>query len=250
MNICLSIGVAVSVAWRWHVPSQASAFIGLLSQAIWLPCFCPALFKNLHRYRLWLRRGCERANDQYLPAPSLYCVSESLDGNIMAVCFGVVALVALTPLIAIQIMGLVFTMARRQGCANAALTIDELNEIEEWEDTERMHNKPAFKCWHDYRFKDRKKAHAIFEAEKHPSTIYVSEKERRQNEVMDYLGLAPPKSDFHVSCLKKGVPGLLSALGKGLCLHKPNRGCAFTSLYSGASSYITKILDSEMQDKI
>lgn len=44
-----------------------------------------------------------------------------------------------------------------------------------------MHNKPAVQMLTlIIDLKDKKKAHAIFEAEKHPSTIYVSEKERRQ----------------------------------------------------------------------
>lgn len=115
-----------------------------------------------------------------------------------------------------------------------------------------MHNKPAVQMLTlIIDLKDKKKAHAIFEAEKTPVHYLCIGEGTATNEVMDYLGLGTSeKAIFMCPVLKKCVPDLLSALGKGLCLHKPNRGCAFTFPISGASSYITKILDSEMQDKI
>lgn len=54
----------------------------------------------------------------------------------MADAFGVVALVALTPLIAVRIMGLVYKWKDARATGNAALSVEELNEIEEWEDSE------------------------------------------------------------------------------------------------------------------
>lgn len=63
-------------------------------------------------------------------------VSEALDGNIMADAFGVVALVALTPLIAVQIMGLIYRWKAAKAARNIDVSIEELNEIEEWEDSE------------------------------------------------------------------------------------------------------------------
>ena len=62
---------------------------------------------------------------------------ETLGGNVMTDAFGAVALVALTPLIAIQIMGLSYRikLARQEKLAPAPVMpadIDEIVEIEEW----------------------------------------------------------------------------------------------------------------------
>ena len=115
----------------------------------------------------------------------------------------------------------------------------------------RMHNKPAVQMLTLIIDLKKKKKPTLFLKRKNTRPLFMY---RRRNG--DKRGHGLPrirhlrKSDFHVSRFKKCVPGLLAALGKGLCLHKPNRGCAFTFPISGASSYITKILDSEMQDKI
>ncbi|MBO0455009.1 transposase [Enterococcus sp. AZ007] len=115
-----------------------------------------------------------------------------------------------------------------------------------------MHNKPAVRMLIlivDH--KDKKKAHAIFDAQNTPVQYLCIGEGTASNEVMDYLGLGTSeKALFICPVLKKCVPALFDALGEGLCLHKPNRGCAFTIPISGASSYVMKILDSEMHDKI
>jgi hypothetical protein len=64
-------------------------------------------------------------------------VCQALGGNLMTDAFGVVALVALTPLIAIQIMGLVYKLktGKRQKAAlrPVALTADS-DRIVDWEE--------------------------------------------------------------------------------------------------------------------
>lgn len=115
-----------------------------------------------------------------------------------------------------------------------------------------MHNKPAAQMLIliiDQ--KDKKKAHAIFNAHKTPVQYLCIGEGTATNEVMDYLGLGTSeKALFVCPVLKKCVPDLFDALGEGLCLHKPNRGCAFTVPISGASSYVLKVLDSEMHEKM
>ena len=62
---------------------------------------------------------------------------EALGGNLLTDAFGVVALVALTPLIAIQIMGLIYRVKQHNAekiAPQAQIVEDELNEIYEFEE--------------------------------------------------------------------------------------------------------------------
>lgn len=65
-------------------------------------------------------------------------VCESLGGNIMTDAFGVVALVALTPLIAIQLMGLIYKIKLKKSKKNVTsvsdIPVDGDEIIEIWED--------------------------------------------------------------------------------------------------------------------
>ena len=64
-------------------------------------------------------------------------VCEALGGNLMTDAFGVVALVALTPLIAIQLMGLVYKLKTEKrtstGTAEIADDCDAIVDLEEGE---------------------------------------------------------------------------------------------------------------------
>ena len=64
-------------------------------------------------------------------------VYEALGGNLMTDAFGVVALVALTPLIAIQLMGLVYKLKTEKrtstGTAEIADDCDAIVDLEEGE---------------------------------------------------------------------------------------------------------------------
>lgn len=95
--------------------------------------------------------------------------------------------------------------------------------------------------------KDTKKAHAIFDAHNAPVQYLCIGEGTATSEVIDVLGLGiSEKVILFCPVLKLQVPELFRALAEGLCLHKPNRGCAFTFPISGASSYIKKILASEL----
>ena len=69
--------------------------------------------------------GVSRRMDSFL-LPLSIGVCEALGGNLMTDAFGVVALVALTPLIAIQLMGLVYKLktAKRTQTVPAAIADD------------------------------------------------------------------------------------------------------------------------------
>ena len=62
---------------------------------------------------------------------------DAVGGNVMTDAFGVVALVALTPLIAVQIMGIVYQYKMRaaaQPAAAGAVSLDAMDEIFEFEE--------------------------------------------------------------------------------------------------------------------
>lgn len=109
-------------------------------------------------------------------------------------------------------------------------------------------NKPAIRMLVlIIRHKDMKKAHAIFDAHNAPVQYLCFGEGTATNEVMDVLGLGiSEKVILFCPVLKIQVPDLFNALTEGLCLNKPNKGCAFTFPISGASSYIKKILASEI----
>lgn len=58
---------------------------------------------------------------------------EALGGNIMTDAFGVVALVALTPLIAVQLMGLSYKLKQKKA-EKAAIAITEPDIIEDFDE--------------------------------------------------------------------------------------------------------------------
>ncbi len=97
--------------------------------------------------------------------------------------------------------------------------------------------------------KDMEKAHSIFTAQNAPIQYSCIGEGTATNEILDFLGLGvSEKALLFCPVLKTQVPDLFKALTKGLNLHKPNRGCAFTFPISGASSYITKILASKIPE--
>ena len=137
MNASLSIGVAISVGL-----AMLRALTGLSIYWIIIPGYIIALLLSRFVPKLFIGIAFDAGGVASGPMTSTFLlplcigVSESLGGNIMADAFGVVALVALTPLIAVQIMGLVYKWKDARATGNAALSVEELNEIEEWEDSE------------------------------------------------------------------------------------------------------------------
>ena len=109
MNRSMSIGVAVSVALAMlkvllSIPIQWIIIPGY-AIALILSCMVPKIFVGIAFDSGGVASG-PMTTTFLLPLSIGVC--EATGGNIMTDAFGVVSLVALTPLIAIQIMGLVF----------------------------------------------------------------------------------------------------------------------------------------------
>ncbi|MDE7297782.1 MAG: DUF1538 domain-containing protein [Lachnospiraceae bacterium] len=117
MNQCLSIGVSVSVGL-----SMLRVLTGVSIAWIVIPGYILALTMSKFVPKIFVGIAFDSGGVASGPMTSTFllplCIGacEMLGGNIMTDAFGVVALVALTPLIAVQIMGLQykFKLARRQ----------------------------------------------------------------------------------------------------------------------------------------
>ncbi|MDT2613372.1 DUF1538 domain-containing protein [Enterococcus dongliensis] len=137
MNACLSIGVAISVGL-----AMLRALTGISIYWIIIPGYIIALILSKFVPKIFIGIAFDSGGVASGPMTSTFLlplcigVSKSLDGNIMADAFGVVALVALTPLIAVQIMGIIYKWKAAKSLRNIDLVKEELNGIEEWEDSE------------------------------------------------------------------------------------------------------------------
>ena len=106
MNRCLSIGVAVSVGL-----AMLRVITGLSIQAIIIPGYLIALVMSKIVPKIFVGIAFDSGGVASGPMTSTFllplCIGacESLGNNVMMDAFGVIALVALTPLIAIQLMG-------------------------------------------------------------------------------------------------------------------------------------------------
>lgn len=99
--------------------------------------------------------------------------------------------------------------------------------------------------------KDAKKASAILQAQGSPVQTVCMGEGTATSEIMDYLGLsATDKAILLCPVFKSRVPALFEALGSELRLSKPNRGVALTFPVSGASAYVAKLLQPDLQQKL
>ena len=111
MNRSMSIGVAISIGLAmlhilWGIPIQCIIITGYVI-ALVMSRFVPKIFVGIAFDSGGVASG-PMTSTFLLPLSIGVC--QALDGNIMTDAFGVVALVALTPLIAIQIMGIVYKL--------------------------------------------------------------------------------------------------------------------------------------------
>lgn len=139
MNRCLSVGVSVSVGLAMlrvitGLPIQYIVIPGYLAAMI-LSRIVPTIFVGIAFDSGGVASG-PMTTTFLLPLSIGAC--ETLGGNVMTDAFGVVALVALTPLIAVQIMGLSYQMKqnrqRRMMSAYAKPVFDGPDEIIELEE--------------------------------------------------------------------------------------------------------------------
>lgn len=146
MNLCLSIGVAISVGLSMvRVLTGISIFWLLIpgyAIAITLAFFVPKIFVGIAFDSGGVASG-PMTTTFLLPLAMGAC--EAVGGNVMTDAFGVVAMVAMTPLIAIQIMGLVYGIkSKKAEAAEAAgISAEEDDAIIEYEGKDLLANQQA-----------------------------------------------------------------------------------------------------------
>ncbi|MBQ7820965.1 MAG: DUF1538 domain-containing protein [Clostridia bacterium] len=138
MNRSMSIGVAISVGL-----AMLRVICGIPIQWIIIPGYIIALILSRIVPKMFVGIAFDSGGVASGPMTSTFLlplsigVCQALGGNLMTDAFGVVALVALTPLIAIQLMGLVYKLKtekiRKTGEAHAA-PIDDSDVIIDFEE--------------------------------------------------------------------------------------------------------------------
>lgn len=132
MNRCLSIGVALAVGL-----SLLRVLTGISIYWIIIPGYAIALILSRLVPKIFVGIAFDSGGVASGPMTTTFLLPlamgacEALGGNVMADAFGVVALVAMTPLIAVQVMGLVFAHKQKKALrAEAAEGGDEILDLE------------------------------------------------------------------------------------------------------------------------
>ncbi len=132
MNTCMSIGVSISVGL-----SMLRVLTGMPIECILIPGYIIALVLSRIVPKMFVGIAFDSGGVASGPMTTTFLLPLSLGacyalgGNIMTDAFGVVALVALTPLIAVQIMGLQYKFKMRKA---QQMNIEEIFEEEEPDD--------------------------------------------------------------------------------------------------------------------
>lgn len=138
MNRSMSIGVAISIGL-----AMLRVLLGIPIQWIIVPGYLIALALSLVVPKIFVGIAFDSGGVASGPMTSTFLLPlsigtcQALGGNLMTDAFGVVALVALTPLIAIQVMGLVYKLKseklQKTAVQHAGLTVDsdEIIDLEE-----------------------------------------------------------------------------------------------------------------------
>ncbi len=129
MNRSMSIGVAISIGL-----AMLRVILGIPIYCIVIPGYIIALIMSHFVPKIFVGIAFDSGGVASGPMTSTFLLPlsigacQAVGGNIMTDAFGVVALVALTPLIAIQIMGLVYKFKtdklQRMAAQHAGLTAD------------------------------------------------------------------------------------------------------------------------------
>lgn len=137
MNRCMSIGVAVSVGL-----AMLRVLTGIPIQWIIIPGYVVALLLSLVVPRIFVGIAFDSGGVASGPMTTTFLLPlsigacQAVGGNLMTDAFGVVALVALTPLIAIQIMGLTYKLksqsSQKENMQNVVQYSDEIIDLEEF----------------------------------------------------------------------------------------------------------------------
>lgn len=138
MNRSMSIGVAISIGL-----AMLRVLLNIPIQWIIVPGYVIALAMSLFVPKIFVGIAFDSGGVASGPMTSTFLlplsigVCQALGGDLMTDAFGVVALVALTPLIAIQIMGLVYRLKtdklQKRAAVHPGLTADS-DTIIDWEE--------------------------------------------------------------------------------------------------------------------
>lgn len=137
MNRCLSIGVSVSVGL-----AMMRVLTGISLHWIVIPGYIAALVMSRFVPEIFVGIAFDSGGVASGPMTTTFLLPisigacEALGGNVMTDAFGVVALVALTPLIAVQIMGVSYRLKLRRAekSMQAMAAIDDRDTIVEFEE--------------------------------------------------------------------------------------------------------------------
>ncbi len=130
MNLCMSIGVSVSVGL-----AMTRVLTGISIQWFVIPGYLIALILSRFVPDIFVGIAFDSGGVASGPMASTFLlplsigVCEALGGNLMTDAFGVVALVALTPLIAIQLMGLVYKFKLSKKKKPTVLALEEDSDL-------------------------------------------------------------------------------------------------------------------------
>lgn len=132
MNRCLSIGVSVSVGL-----AMLRVLTGLPIYWIIIPGYVIALVLSRLVPKMFVGIAFDSGGVASGPMTTTFLLPlsigacDAVGGNLMANAFGVVALVALTPLIAVQIMGMLYQYKLRTAGRVAMVEADALDAMDE-----------------------------------------------------------------------------------------------------------------------
>lgn len=138
MNRCMSIGVSASVGL-----SMLRVLTGLPIHWIVVPGYLAALLLSRFVPKMFVGIAFDSGGVASGPMTTTFLLPLSIGacnavgGNLMTDAFGVVALVALTPLIAIQIMGILYQLRLKtadRAAAQAQPALDAMDEIIEFDE--------------------------------------------------------------------------------------------------------------------
>jgi len=132
MNLCLSIGVALSVGL-----SMVRVLTGISIYWFVVPGYVIAMVLSRFVPKIFIGIAFDSGGVASGPMTSTFLLPlvmgacEAIGGNVMTDAFGIVALVAMTPLIAIQLMGLIFQIKLRRTADTEGPADEVMNEIVE-----------------------------------------------------------------------------------------------------------------------
>ena len=135
MNACLSIGVSISVGL-----AMLRVLTGIPIYCIIIPGYIVALALSFIVPKLFIGIAFDSGGVASGPMTTTFLLPlsigacQSVGGNVMTDAFGVVALVALTPLIAIQLMGLSYKIKLQKKTADMQKVVSAAGDIVEFEE--------------------------------------------------------------------------------------------------------------------